>query len=412
MKITILQGAFFPVPPILGGAVEKMWFRLGQEFASKGHRVTHLSRHHGSLAVEEEIAGVRHVRIRGYDQPRSALQLKLFDFLYSRRACRVVPADSDIVVTNTFWSPLLLPRSLRGRAYIDVARMPRGQCRLYAQAGRLRANSTPVAEAIRRELPAAQHGRISLIPNPLPFDPPAPIDAKSKKKVVLYCGRVHPEKGLDLLIKAASGLPPDWTVRIIGPWETSQGGGGKEYLDNLRRLAQGMPVTFHDPEYNMERLAEHYREAAIFAYPSVAEKGETFGLAPLEAMAWGCVPVVSDLGCFKDFVQHARNGVSFDHRSANAAGELRGALGRLMEDQELRSRLSMEAVKVCQTHSPEHIAQLFLADFQAIIDMDGAVPAVPSIPEVNSRSQSSLSLWMAQHAHQASARRQLPMAGM
>ena len=160
--------------------------------------------------------------------------------------------------------------------------MPRGQCRFYAQASRLRANSTPVAEAIRRELPATQYRRISMIPNPLPFDPPTSIDVKSKKKEILYCGRVHPEKGLDLLIKAASGLPPDWQVRIIGPWETSQGGGGKEFLDKLRMLAQGRPVTLHGPEFNMERLAEHYREAAIFVYPSVAEKGETFGLARFE----------------------------------------------------------------------------------------------------------------------------------
>jgi hypothetical protein len=26
MKITIIQGAFLPVPPLLGGGVEKMWF--------------------------------------------------------------------------------------------------------------------------------------------------------------------------------------------------------------------------------------------------------------------------------------------------------------------------------------------------------------------------------------------------
>jgi hypothetical protein len=37
MRITIVQGAFLPVPPVLGGAVEKIWFALGKEFASRGH---------------------------------------------------------------------------------------------------------------------------------------------------------------------------------------------------------------------------------------------------------------------------------------------------------------------------------------------------------------------------------------
>src|SRR5579862_3380431 len=31
LKITIVQGAFFPVPPLMGGAVEKVWFTLGRE---------------------------------------------------------------------------------------------------------------------------------------------------------------------------------------------------------------------------------------------------------------------------------------------------------------------------------------------------------------------------------------------
>ena len=69
MKITLLQGAFLPVPPLRGGAVEKMWFRLGQEFAARGHGVTHVSRGGDGLPEREEIAGVRHVRVRGYDQP-------------------------------------------------------------------------------------------------------------------------------------------------------------------------------------------------------------------------------------------------------------------------------------------------------------------------------------------------------
>ena len=43
MKITIVLGAFFPVPPIMGGAVEKVWFALGQEFARRGHEVVQIS---------------------------------------------------------------------------------------------------------------------------------------------------------------------------------------------------------------------------------------------------------------------------------------------------------------------------------------------------------------------------------
>ena len=36
MKITIVLGAFFPVPPTMGGGVEKVWFTLAPEFVKRG----------------------------------------------------------------------------------------------------------------------------------------------------------------------------------------------------------------------------------------------------------------------------------------------------------------------------------------------------------------------------------------
>ena len=69
MKITIVQGAFFPVPPVMGGAIEKVWFALGQEFARRGHSVVQISRAFPRFPRREAIAGVKHRRIRGYDTP-------------------------------------------------------------------------------------------------------------------------------------------------------------------------------------------------------------------------------------------------------------------------------------------------------------------------------------------------------
>lgn len=57
MKIPIMTGAFFPVPPILGGAVEKAWFALAREFVRRSHEVVQISRAHPQLPAREEIAG-------------------------------------------------------------------------------------------------------------------------------------------------------------------------------------------------------------------------------------------------------------------------------------------------------------------------------------------------------------------
>jgi glycosyltransferase involved in cell wall biosynthesis len=367
LKITILQGAFLPVPPKLGGAVEKMWFALGKDFVRQGHEVVHISRMYGDMPAEEWINGVLHKRVSGYATPSSGLRLKWLDLLYTLRVRAIIPSDSDVVVTNTFWASVFLPAKLRQRCVPDVQRMPKGQMRLYKHAVRLRANSTPVAEAIRRELPHDQHQRVIMIPNPLPFQEPPAFNLAEKKPVFLYAGRVHPEKGLELIIKAFRASATNWKLRIVGPAETNAGGGGLAYLESLRQLAGEANIEFVGPVYDMELLNQFYAEASIFVYPSVAEQGETFGLAPLEAMAWGCVPVVSNLACFHDFIEHERNGLVFDHRHRDAVSLLGEAIERLQTDPEFRAKLALQALAVRKSHSTAFIASQFIQEFEHII---------------------------------------------
>jgi len=371
MKITILQGAFLPVPPLMGGAVEKIWFEMGKQFAAQGHEVTQVSRKYPGLPDEEVIDGVRHVRVKGYDTPGGMVRLKTLDLLYTLRASRVLP-EADIVVTNTFWAPLVLAKKC-GRIYVSVERFPKGQMRCYGRAARLRVPSTAVFDAVIKELGDAKRSRVSLIPNPLPFCIPSRDEEENRPKdnVILYSGRVHPEKGLDLLMTALQ-LPElgrfweEWRVEIVGPWSVSGGGGGEAYLKRLQAMAANLPVVFRGAVNDPEQLALHYQRAALFVYPSVAEKGESFGLAPLEAMAYGAVPIVSDLACFKDFIDPTNNGRIFDHRSASPEVALGNLLQELCVEPKFRHFLATQAREVRDSHHPRTIAQAFLKDFAAI----------------------------------------------
>ena len=62
MKINILQGAFLPVPPSKGGAIEAAWHSLGREFAKRGHEVTHVSSMAPDLPNEETVGDVKYTR--------------------------------------------------------------------------------------------------------------------------------------------------------------------------------------------------------------------------------------------------------------------------------------------------------------------------------------------------------------
>ena len=374
MRITIAQGAFLPIPPIQGGAVEKRWFELGKAFARNGHNVFQISKSHPELPNKEVISGVEHLRVRGYSTPQSIVHLKLLDLLYSLSVLRILP-DADILISNTFFLPLLCRNPKKGLLYVDVARMPKGQIRFYGRAARLRANSSAVAEAIVKECPKAQD-RVKVIPNPLPFVPDSD-SLDSKEKVILYTGRIHPEKGIDLLLESfrlfhQQGAGKDWRLEIAGPHETALGGGGDGYLWRLKELAHGLPIVWHGMVRETEVLNRLYQRASIFAYPSLAEKGETFGLSVLEAMAWGCVPVVSDLACFKDFVNDKENGLVFDHRATDRVQKLTDKLNQLSADPSDMARMQQVALHVRKSHALDAIAGLFLEDFRSLPGKDPA----------------------------------------
>ena len=345
-----------------------MWFSLGKEFVRQGHEVTQISRHINKLPVSEQIDGVNHIRIKGFDTPKSGLVLKFFDLVYTWRTRPVFSIDFDIIITNTFWAPIILPNKVQQICIVDVQRMPKRQMVLYKHVARLRANSTPVANAIRDEIDGSQHAKVVMIPNPLPFIPTQDVDFNFKKPTILYVGRIHPEKGLDLLIKAYKQTSQTYRLQLVGPWEVSGGGGGKEYLHSLQQLAGDAAIDFIGPIFDMDALNKFYIDASVFVYPSVAEKGETFGLSPLEAMAWGCVPIVSNLACFQDFITQEKNGLTFDHRSSNAIQQLTECIIRMQEDHELRRRLGRNALQVRKTHSIQCIADLFLEEFAHVVN--------------------------------------------
>jgi glycosyltransferase involved in cell wall biosynthesis len=373
MKITIVLGAFLPVPPIMGGAVEKVWFALAQEFARRGHEVVQISRAFPEFPREETVAGVRHVRVPGFNAPGSLALLKFFDLLYSIRTMSILP-EADIIVTNTFWLPILLRKSKHGRVYVHVTRHPKGQMRFYGKAGRLQAPSRAIARAIAAEAPKLAQ-KIAVIPNPVPGPTlgPGPSPLAQRDRNILYVGRVHPEKGVHFLVEAfaqgARTVFADWKLMIVGPNEEKQGGGGVSYLADLKHLAKNAKeqIAFPGPIFDQGALDQTYRTARIFVYPSVAELGESFGLAPLEAMAHGCAVLVSDLACFHDFIQDQETGFIFNHRALDATGMLRRKLEDVIVDPTLLSHVAEAGYRKSTEYSVAKVADKFLEDFNSLI---------------------------------------------
>ncbi|MEY2440226.1 MAG: hypothetical protein QOI34_1611 [Verrucomicrobiota bacterium] len=370
MKITIVLGAFLPVPPIMGGAVEKVWFVLAREFARRGHEVVLVSRKVAQFPQKEVLENVRHVRISGFDTPRSLIWLKILDLVYSWRTLSVL-APADVIVTNTFWLPILLRTANRGAVYVHVARFPKWQMRFYGGAARLQAPSQAVARAIAASVPQLK-STISVIPYPAPATGTAPPSIDHREKIILFVGRVHPEKGVHILLEAfvshARTVFASWRLMIVGPTKSRFGGGGEPYLQGLQKMADQAKdqVTFTGPIFESALLEETFRRARLFIYPSLAESGESFGLAPLEAMTHGCAVLVSNLDCFHDFIRDGETGFLFDHRSNDPGATLQEKIENITANETLLARVAEQGYRKSLDYSVARVADQFLNDFESL----------------------------------------------
>ncbi len=372
MRINIAMGFFLPVPPVAGGAMEKAWHRLAREFAAAGHDVTLLSRRWPGFPVRERLDGVEMIRVGGCNHTRRLALNLLLDGLWGLRLLRQLPA-ADVTVCNNVSLPIHLPwlRPAAGRVVVVLGRMPKGQIRFYRRVARLVATSDAVAARVAHECPALA-GRTRVFPNPIDWELHARAATQTGEPVTIgYVGRLHPEKGLELLLRAAvqlvteTGLPP-WRVVLRGPADVRRGGGGEAYVQSLQRAFAprvGDRLGWEAPLFDEAALARHYGRLDIFCYPSLAAQGEGLSVAPLEAMAAGAVPVLSRLDCYRDVLREGVNGFSFDHTGPGASAALAAVLARLIRDRDLRRTTAAAAQADARRFDYGVVARGLLEDF-------------------------------------------------
>jgi hypothetical protein len=118
--------------------------------------------------------------------------------------------------------------------------------------------------------------------------------------LLLYAGRLAPEKNLPLLIEMMRSLDHDrerdYRLILVGD------GVQREHLEQLASRQAPGRVHFLDHITDRERLAEVYASCDLFVHPNPREP---FGIAPLEAMASGLPLVAANTGGITSFAGEA-----------------------------------------------------------------------------------------------------------
>lgn len=371
MKINCLIGPFFPVPPLMGGAVERIHLALCREYARRGHDVSIISRQYGDLPHSERREGMDFIRIPSFNAPKSKILYRIFDIIYSLRAMKAIP-PGDIIITNSVFAPLVLNKRKAGKIYISVARFPKGQMGIYRKADRIQCVSSHISQAVTDQSPELSD-IVKTIPNAINdvFVSALSAGEKRRENKVVYVGRIAREKGIELLIRAFVRIAKDhpaWRLDVIGPEKASQGGDGEQYLNELKGLAAeaGQQIRFLGPIFDEKRLVEEFSTAEIFVYPSIAAMGEALPLAPVEAMACGAAVLVSKLDCFGDYLVDGENGLYFDQADKTGIA-LAATLGRMISDDGMRASLRRGGKLTAARYVPGAVADLFLEDFQSLV---------------------------------------------
>jgi glycosyltransferase involved in cell wall biosynthesis len=173
----------------------------------------------------------------------------------------------------------------------------------------------------------ARRGKISIFKQRLSRQPSQPA------LVIGYAGRLVEEKGLEILLLAASKLVGPWSMQILGD------GPDRRRLEQMAQWLGISPRVTFDHKLPSSHMPHYFSGLDVFVLPSLSRPNwkEQFGRVLIEAMACDVITIGARSGAIPEVIGDA--GLLFAEGSVE---ELQAHLQRLIDDVSLREALRKE----------------------------------------------------------------------
>ena len=346
--------------------------RFSERLAARGHKVIYIAAKSPRHPTDTTHGAIKAYRFRGFLLPKSEGQLYIA-FSNTKKIKRILEDEGIHVVHTVIPTPLSVASTNAARALgIKVVAHSHTQPEnltmhipnkfiqqpinkyFYRYLSWLysKADALIYPSEFAKKLMTNIHADIQthVISNGVETERFAPVateeffekfDIPSKRTIVLYAGRLHPEKSLDTLIRAVPHIleeTPDAYFLLAG-----FGHQDTMLMALARKLGVDRHVKFLGRVSDEEMvMAQH--AADIFVLPSLAELE---GMVVLEAMAAGKPIVIANSPESASTYFVDGNGLLFEPRDHR---DLATQVIRLVNDSELRSEMSARSLQMSKDY--------------------------------------------------------------
>lgn len=357
MKILHIVPSYKPAY-IYGGTVESV-ARLCEGLAQAGNEVcVYTTTANGSKELDVMpgktyiVDGVKVIYFKRQTNDPSHVSLSLYKQLY--KSCR----EFDIVHIHSWWNILVIISALICKMRkVKTVFSPHGMLSDYILSNSnsslkrltnaifgknllkyMILHTTSISELTEcRQLITGWKGFV--IPNILWLPDLKLLKRPSDQFTILFLSRIHPKKGIELLMEAVSAFADNICMKIAGSGE-------KQYITALKKKAQALKMENKIQWLGWKAREEKFKvliQADLFALTSY---NENFGNVVIEALHVGTPVLITEGVGLSEFIQQH----DFGWICKPEPGDIKQQLAKAIHDKRKRNRIATAAPGIIQLH--------------------------------------------------------------